>query len=120
MLENLNRRTQARDFDPNAREPGYRELFEAFIEQDVEAETLLRQREKMTAYEQGRTDIKMGIEFGIIPVSGRVAKMPDTIRPAQPVVMQRSASLLNQALRTSTAGLTPSSSAASMKRVGTF
>ena len=53
MLENLNRRTQARDFDPNACEPGYRELFEAFIEQDVEAETLLRQREKMAAYEQG-------------------------------------------------------------------
>ena len=53
MLKNLNRRAQARDFDPNAREPGYRELFEAFVEQNVEAETLLRQREKMAAYEQG-------------------------------------------------------------------
>ncbi len=85
MLKNLNRRAQARDFDPNASEPRYRALFEAFVEQNLEAETLSRQREKMAAYEQGRTDIKMGIEFGIIPVPGRAAQMPDTIRPAQPI-----------------------------------
>ena len=60
-------------------------MFEAFVEQNLEAETLSRQREKMAAYEQGRTDIKMGIEFGIIPVTGHVVQMPETIRPAQPV-----------------------------------
>lgn len=85
MLKNQNCRAQARDFDPSAREPSYRKLFEAFVEQNVEAETLLRQREKMAAYEQGRTDIKMGIEFRIIPVPGRVAPVPDTIRPTQPI-----------------------------------
>lgn len=82
MLKNLNRRAQARDFDPNASEPRFRGLIEAFVEQNLKAETLSRQREKMAAYEQGRTDIKIGIEFGIIPVPGRVAQMPDTIRPA--------------------------------------
>jgi hypothetical protein len=85
MLKNLNRRAQARDFDPNASEPRFRALFEAFVEQNLEAETLSRQREKIAAYEQGRTDIKMGIEFGIIPVPGRVAPVPDTIRPTQPI-----------------------------------
>lgn len=86
MFKNLNRRAQARDFDPSAREPSCRTLFEASVEQNLEAETLLRQREKMAAYEQDRTDLKMGIEFGIIPFPGRAAQMPETIRPAQPVL----------------------------------
>lgn len=84
MLKNQNRRAQARDFQVLA-SLATEKLFEAFVEQNVEAETLLRQREKMAAYEQGRTDIKMGIEFGIIPVPGRVAPVPDTIRPTQPI-----------------------------------
>lgn len=83
LLKNLNRRAQARDFDPGVIDPHYRALFDAFVTQNVEAEAQLRQREKAFAYERGRADVTMGIEFGIIPV-------PQTAQPAthpvQPIV----------------------------------
>ena len=81
LLKNLNRRAQARDLDPKILAPDYRALFEAFVAQNIEAEALLRQREKMAAYERGRADVTMGIEFGIIPVPAAASHPAGSVPP---------------------------------------
>jgi hypothetical protein len=81
LLKNLNRRAQARGFEPNVLDPHYRTLFDAFVAQNVDAEARLRQREKTIVYERGRADVTMGIEFGIIPVPQGALPTTETIKP---------------------------------------
>ncbi|WP_349365559.1 MAG: hypothetical protein ABL311_11325 [Nitratireductor rhodophyticola] len=57
LLKNLNRRALAANCDPSMLEPEYHGLFNIFVQQNVEAETYLRQQEKMEAYERGRKDV---------------------------------------------------------------
>jgi integrase len=83
MLKNFNRRAQANGVEPSVIDPHYRALFDAFVAQNVEAEAQLRHREKQFAYERGRADVTMGIEFGIIPVPHVAAPATDIITPVR-------------------------------------
>lgn len=88
MLKNLNRRAQARDFDPNIIDPHYRALLDAFVTQNVEAEAQLRRREKSFAYERGRADVAMGIELGIIPAPRMVQYAAPSVPPVAQTITQ--------------------------------
>ena len=84
LLKNLNRRAQAREFEVSVAEPGYRALFEAFVAQNLEAEGLQRQRERMVEYERGRSDVTTGIAMGIIAVPcGGASRFAEAI-PREP------------------------------------
>src|SRR5690606_41423078 len=51
--------------------PGFRELFERFVLQNVEAEEGLRRAERIREYERGRADVLAAIELGVPPQQGR-------------------------------------------------
>src|SRR5690606_5332883 len=51
--------------------PGFRELFERFVLQNVEAEEGLRRAERIREYERGRADVLASIELGVLPQQGR-------------------------------------------------
>lgn len=89
LLKNLNRRAQAREFEVSVAEPGYRALFEAFVAQNLEAEGLQRQRERMVEYERGRSDVTTGIAMGIIAVPGGGASRFAEAIPREPYQVTR-------------------------------
>nr|PZN38318.1 MAG: hypothetical protein DIU59_15115 [Pseudomonadota bacterium] len=71
MLKNLIRRAKAAGHDPDMVAPGFRELFERFVLQNVEAEEGLRRAERIREYERGRADVLAAIELGVLPQQGR-------------------------------------------------
>ncbi|SCZ43875.1 hypothetical protein SAMN03080610_03144 [Afifella marina DSM 2698] len=58
MLKNLNRRAEAQGAHPAVVAPDYFMLFQQFVQQNVRAESTLRERGLAEAYERGRTDAR--------------------------------------------------------------
>src|SRR5690606_15064377 len=67
MLKNLIRRSKAVGCDPDMVEPGFQELFNRFVRQNVEAEGWLRRAERIREYERGRADMQAAIALGLVP-----------------------------------------------------
>lgn len=65
-LKNLIRRAKAAGCDPEMVEPGFQELFNRFVRQNVEADAWLRHVERIQEYERGRADMQAAIELGLV------------------------------------------------------
>ncbi|WP_336054916.1 DUF6538 domain-containing protein [Nitratireductor sp. CH_MIT9313-5] len=71
LLKNLNRRAQAANCDPTMIEPDFIDLLNLFVRQNVDAESHLRQQEKVEAYERGRRETLHAQAHASVPKSFR-------------------------------------------------
>lgn len=69
LLKNLNRRAKAAGCDPDMIEPGYIQLLNRFVQQNVDAENHLRHMERVREYERGRADMQAALQSGAMPSS---------------------------------------------------
>ncbi|MFK4823578.1 DUF6538 domain-containing protein [Paenochrobactrum sp. BZR 588] len=66
LLKNMMRRAQAKELGFIEHQTELRQLFNIFVQQNVEAETKKHNYEKMISYERGRSDMQNAISAGII------------------------------------------------------
>lgn len=84
MLKNLKRRALAAQCDPDMIEPDFTALLNRFVNQNLDAETFLRQRDKVQAYERGRADMQAAIQMGAVPASFQASAHHSPAIPSQP------------------------------------